>query len=684
MRAVMRFTPEARGAVRRARDVAMRQVERSPRAAPMALAAVVGLGAGLSSVLFSELLEASEWFFFDVVHDELLSFLPGARLLLIPLLGGLLVGPITVIAFRSARGDAIPEVMVALDQRMGRLPPLGAAAKIVAASLTIGSGGSVGRQGPIVFLGAAIGSVVAQALRLTEQNVQLLVAAGAAGGIAATFNAPIAGVFFALEVLLRRFTTRNFSVVVLSSVVATVVAIQIRGDQQAIPVEPHHLASAFEIPLYALLGVLCGAAAALLIRTLYWSEDRFVRLPFPPLVLVPALGGLIVGALGLIDRGVLGIDAEALDQALTGQTALGALVLLLGLKIVATSVTVGSGGSGGVFFPSLFLGAMAGSAYGTVAHDLLPDLTAGPGAYATVGMAALFAGAARAPLTSVLILVEMTNDFDLMVPLLTAVATATVAAQLLSEGSIYSIKAQRLGVVVEEDEREPVGVLMQLRVADAMTPVMLTFRGDASVQEIAMAFEADPDPVALVVSEDGELEGLVTGHDVNEALAEGQEHATAREIGSTELRTIHADESLHDALGIFARRGIRMLPVVGRGDEERRPQGLLRRSDITQAYAEGIERRVARERRQRLAPIRGSDDVRYLDLRVGRESGLGGKLLSELELTEDAVIVAVRRDGMTLIPRGHTRLDSGDRVTVIAAASAVAEVRAQFEGRNAS
>ena len=661
----------------------MRQVERSPRAAPMVLAAVVGLGAGLSAVGFSELVELSDRFFFDVLHDELLSGLRSARLILIPALGGLLVGPITVLLVRSARGDAIPEVMAALDSRMGRLPPHGALAKVVAASLTIGSGGSVGRQGPIVFLGAAVGSVVGQALRLTEQNLALLVAAGAAGGIAGTFNAPIAGVFFALEVLLRRFTTRNFSVVVLSSVVATVVAIQLRGDEQAIPVQPHHLESAAEIPLYALLGVLCGAAAALFIRTLYASEERFTALRFPPLVLMPALGGLIVGALGLIDRGVLGIDAVALDDALTGQTALSALSLLLALKVVATSVTVGSGGSGGVFFPSLFMGAMAGSAFGTVVHELLSNLTATPGAYATVGMAALFAGSARAPLTSVLILVEMTNDFDLMLPLLTAVATATVAAQLLSEGSIYSIKAGQLGVVVEEDEREPVGILMRLRVADAMTPVMLTFPPEATVQEIAMAFEADPDPVALVLSEDGALDGLVTGFDVNEALAEGRETATAAEIGSTELRTIHADETLHDALGIFARRGVRMLPVVGRGEEERRPQGLLRRSDITQAYAEGVERGVTQTRQQRLAPIRGSDDVRYLDLRVGRESGLGGKLLSELELTEDAVIVAVRRDGATLIPRGHTRLDAGDRVTVIAAAAAVSEVRAHFEGRGA-
>jgi len=326
------------------------------------------------------------------------------------------------------------------------------------------------------------------------------------------------------------------------------------------------------------------------------------------------------------------------------------------------------------------MGAMLGGAFGAVAHGLAPGITATPGAYATVGMAAMFAGAARAPITSVLILFELTRDYGIMLPLMTAVAASTVVSQLLSAGTIYTIKLQRRGVHIAE-EQEPLNVMQLLRVADAMTPVMLTFPPDASVQQIAMAFEADPDPVALVVNEDGALDGIVTGFDVNEALAEGRETATAAEIGSTDVRTIYADETLHAALGIFARRGIRMLPVMGRGDEDRRPQGLLRRSDITQTYAEGVERGVEHTRRQGLAPIRTSDDVRYLDLRVGRDSGLGGRLLSELELTEDAVIVAVRRDGMTLIPRGHTRLQADDRVTVIATASAVTEVRAHFEGR---
>ncbi len=234
-------------------------MERSPRAGPMVLAAVVGLGAGLAAVGFSTLVELSDHFFFDILKDDWLGGLPNARLILIPAIGGLLVGPITYILAPGARGHAIPEVMAALDSRGGRLPATDAVGKIAAATLTIGSGGAVGRQGPVVFLGAAFGSLAGRILSVNEQTMRLLAAAGAAGGVAGIFNAPIAGVFFALEVLLRRFNTRNFSVVVLSSVVATVTAIRLRGDELAIPVPTQqHLTSVEEAPLYAVLGVLCG------------------------------------------------------------------------------------------------------------------------------------------------------------------------------------------------------------------------------------------------------------------------------------------------------------------------------------------------------------------------------------------------------------------------------------------
>ena len=646
----------------------------------MVLAAVVGLGAGLAAVGFSILVELSDYFFLDMVKDEWLGGLPPARLILIPAIGGLLVGPITYFLAPGARGHSIPEVMSALDSRAGRLPATDALAKIAAAAITIGSGGAVGRQGPVVFLGASFGSLTGRALAANERTMRLLAAAGAAGGFAGIFNAPIAGVFFALEVLLRRFSTRNFSVVVLSSVVATVTAIQLRGDELAIPVPSYDFSNALETPLFAVLGIGCGIVGVVFIRLFYWIEDRFTRVSGLPGWLLPAIGGAMVGALALLDSSILGIREDARDSALLGNEAIEAMLLLLLLKMAATSITAGSGGSGGVFFPTLFMGAMMGGVFGEAGNLLLPDIVEEPGAFASVGMAATFAAASRAPITSVLFLVEMTDNFGLMVPLLIAVAAATFVSQLLSRGTIYSIKAERLGVQIEEDV-EPINVMAQLRVSDAMSPMMEAFGPDTTLDEIALAFEGDPDPIALVVRENGEIYGILTGADVGEALAHGEQHATAADICNTRMRTIHPDQTLHEALNVFTSQNLRALPVVEE-DNPWQPAGLLRRADIMRTYAAAVDRRASRDRRQRLRPVRRSDNVRYLELRVTPESGLDGTELSDLHLTEDAVIVAVRHEGATLIPRGHTQLVEGDRVTIIASADSVAEVRATFEGHS--
>lgn len=645
----------------------------------MALAAIVGLGAGLVDVGFSSLVELSDHFFLDILKDDWLGGLPSARLILIPAIGGLLAGPIIYFLAPNARGHSVPEVMAALDSRGGRIPTPGAIGKVVAATITIGSGGSVGRQGPVVYFGAAFGSLAGRILRLNDQTMRLLAAAGAAGGVAGIFNAPIAGVFFALEVLLRRFSTRNFSVVVLASIVATVTAIALRGDELAIPVPTHqHLARVEEAPLYAVLGVVCGLVGVAFVRVFYWTEDSFARLTAVPGWLLPALGGALVGVLALFDGSILGIREAARDEALTGQGIVGVMLVLLLLKMAATSITAGSGGSGGVFFPTLFIGAMTGGVFEEVAVYLLPGVVDDSGTYATVGMAAAFAAASRAPITSTLILVEMTDDFDLMVPLLISITIATVVSQLLSRGTIYSIKAERLGVAIDEDV-EPSDVMAQLRVSDAMSPMMQSFGPNTTLDEITLAFEDDPDPIALVVSEDGEIHGLITGADIGDALAHGETRATAAGICSTDLRSVYPDQTLHEALNIFASQHLRALPVVER-DNPRRPAGLLRRAGIMQTYAAAVDRRASRARRQRLRPVRQSDNVRYLELRVTPESGLDGKELSAVQLTEDAVVVAVRHEGATLIPRGHTQLAEGDRVTIIASADAVAEVRAIFEG----
>ena len=643
----------------------------------MVLAALIGLLAGLGAVGFAWLVEAVNWVIFDLVIDDWLRALPDRRVLIGPLIGGLLVGPITMRYVREVRGPGVADVMLAVETAGGRVRPHIAIFKPIASALTIGSGGSAGKEGPIIHIGAAIGSNVAQSLGLSEENVKLLLAAGAAAGIAAIFNAPIAGVFFALEVILHRFNARNFNVVVLASVVATTTAVLLRGDAPVISVPEYELVSAIEIPLYAVLGVLSGAVAVAFIRFFFWTEERFDDLRFPPRILLPALGGLIVGLLTLADSGVLGLGEGVMDEVLVGGVATRTMFVLLALKFVATSVTLGSGGSGGVFRPTLFLGAMLGGAYGAGVHELLPGATAEAGAYATVGMAAMVAGTARSPITAVLILFELTRDYGIILPVMTAVATATVVSQLLSPETIFTFKLARRGIVVDDDQ--PTANLMQsLRVSDAMNPALLTVERDAAIEEVARLLSGDSEAVVLVVDEDGATTGIITDTDVNEALTGGETDLTAADIATSRVESIFPDQTLHDALTVFAGRGITALPVMLR-DRPNVACGLLRRSDITNAYSRTTEDRDAIRRRGRLNRVT-SDDVRYLELRVSSSSDLGGKELRELNLTEDAVIVAVRRHGVTLIPRGHTRLEPGDRVTVIAAQSAVDRVRAIFEG----
>ena len=287
----------------------------------MLMALLVGFLTGLGAIAFAELVNLVHWFTFDLFLDDWLSEIPHWKIILAPTLGGLLVGPLTQRFAPEARGPGVSQVLYDVETKQGRIAPQVSLTKAVASALTVGSGGSAGREGPIIQIGASIGSSVAQVLRLSDENMRLLLASGAAGGIAATFNAPIAGVFFALEVVLRSFSTKNFSVVVLASVVATVTAVSFRGDDPTILIPQVGLEHAVEIAFYAGLGVLAGVTSVAFIRLLYWTGDKFAALPYPPAMLLPALGGLAVGLLALENQGILGTSSGTLAELLTEERA---------------------------------------------------------------------------------------------------------------------------------------------------------------------------------------------------------------------------------------------------------------------------------------------------------------------------------------------------------------------------
>ncbi|MXY16382.1 MAG: chloride channel protein, partial [Acidobacteria bacterium] len=329
--------------------------------------------------------------------------------------------------------------------------------KVIASSLTIGFGGAAGREGPMVQIGSAIGSVVGRFTNLSQQNIRTLVTCGAAGGIAATFNAPIAAAMFSMEVLIGRVHT-GFLLVLLTSLSSCMIARYFLGNFPAFMAPAYDLVSPGELPLYFLMGTLIGFAAMGYIKLLYWSEDVFGAWKFPDW-LKPAVGGLLVGLILRFFPQIYGAGFPAIESALWVRFPWELLLALFVAEMVANCATLGSGGSGGVFAPSLYMGAMLGGAFGSLANGLFPEWTAGSGAYAMVGMAAFFAAIAKAPTTSILILFEMTNDYRIMLPLMAAVGGSGYVSHRMSPYSIYTLKLQRRGIDFpgrQADEPAPV------------------------------------------------------------------------------------------------------------------------------------------------------------------------------------------------------------------------------------
>ena len=407
------------------------------------LSVVVGVLTGLGSVGFIYVLDAVASFARGPVAGLLSRFGP-AQLVLLPALGGLLVGPIVHRFAREAKGHGVPEVMTALASRGGVIRKRVVTVKVIASSLTIGFGGAAGREGPMVQIGSAIGSTVGQWTHLTANNVRTLVTCGAAGGIAATFNAPIAAAIFSMEVLTGRIHT-DFLLVLLTSLSSCMIARHFLGNFPAFTSPVYDLVSPAELPLYFFMGVLIGVAAIGYIKLLYRSEDLFGAWAFPD-YLKPAVGGLLVGVILRYFPEIYGAGFPAVESALWVRFPWELLLMLFAAELLANCATLGSGGSGGVFAPSLYMGAMLGGAFGSLVHVMFPAWTAGSGAYAMVGMAAFFAAAAKAPTTSILILFEMTNDYRIMLPLMAATVGSVYVSHLFFPFTIYTLKLHRRGI----------------------------------------------------------------------------------------------------------------------------------------------------------------------------------------------------------------------------------------------
>jgi CIC family chloride channel protein len=552
------------------------------------LAVLVGLAGGFGAIGFRYLIDLVQSIAYGAPGNllEAVGSSPWYLRVWVPAAGGLIVGPLVYFLAREAKGHGVPEVMEAVALRSGIIRKRIVVVKCLASAVCIGTGGSVGREGPIVQIGSAIGSAVGQLLKVSGDRIRTLVGCGAAAGIAATFNAPIAGSMFALEIVLGDFGLATFSPIVISSVVATAVSRHFLGDAPAFIVPAYKLLSAWELPIYVLLGLFCSLVAVGFTRALYLFEDFFEQLRFPEYSKA-LMGGLVLGLMGLVFPHVLGVGYGGIDLALAQELTWWLMFLLVLFKILATSITIGSGGSGGIFAPSLFLGAMAGGFFGTVVHGLLPGVTAPAGAYSIVGMGAVVSGTTHGPLSAILILFEMTGDYKIILPLMIACIVSSLAAGQLFPESIYTLKLARRGVNIRAGKE--VNVLRSIRVRSVMNPEAETVLQGLNLGRLAEKVSRSKYSTFPVVDEAGQLKGVLSYVDYHHVISDEnlRDLLVAKDLATDPVVTISPNDDLYTALERITSKDYSILPVV---DPDRRGRlvGILTRRDIIGAYNKAV------------------------------------------------------------------------------------------------
>lgn len=550
------------------------------------LAIMVGITGGLFAVLFRYMIGWAHTGF-NGMGKATFGFLPGQLwIAFVPALAGIIVGPITYFFAREAKGHGVPEVMESVALKGGRMRMRVIFVKAIASASSIGAGASVGREGPIIQMGSGIGSVLSQWFKLKKEKIKTLVACGAAAGISATFNAPIAGVMFSQEIILNNFTSKTFVPVVISSVTASAISRVVLGDEPAFIVQAFHLNHPIELVFYAVLGIIAAFIALVFIKTLYATEDLFDAIKVIPEWFKPVVGGLIIGLIGLRFPQILGVGYESIGKAFNGEFLLGTLLALVVIKLLATSITLGSGHSGGVFAPSLFAGATLGGAIGIILKGFFPTIVGNPGAYAIAGMGAVVAGTTQAPITAVLIIFEMTRDYQIVLPLMIAVVfSANVFAYLsrvyLNKGNIYTLKLFRRGVNLQSGR--DINIMKQIRVADVMESPVEVIQEDDKLENVIQMMHDSKHNGFPTINERGELTGIITLQDIRETPVEGIMEILVSKVMSRKLVVTYPNETIDEVFSKLQKYDIGHLPVVSK-DTPKEIVGILTRSDIIKAY----------------------------------------------------------------------------------------------------
>jgi len=563
------------------------------------LAALVGVLAGIIAwILYNLIGLFTNIFFYQRFSVSFIS--PrfnhlGLLVILVPVVGGIVVGIMARYGSDKIKGHGIPEAMEAVLINRSRIEPKVAILKPLSAAIAIGTGGPFGAEGPIIQTGGAVGSLVGQILHMTAAERKVLLACGAAAGMAATFSTPLAGVILAIELLLFEFKSRSFIPLVIASTLATTVHFRLLGPGAMFAVGALNFGLPHAIPAYLLLGVLCGVAAIVFSKALYWTEDQFEKLPVSD-IWWPAIGALGLGIIGYFVPRVLGVGYDTISDILNTKMLLGGMLAVMIFKSVALVISLGSGTSGGLLAPMFMASAAMGSAFAMVVDKIWPAANLSPGAFALVAMGAVFGAASRASFTFIIFAFEITRDYNSVLPLMLVTVIADAIAVRYAKNSIMTEKLARRGLHIHQDY-EP-EVFQQFTVGETMSKDFDVVPATMSAAELSERIaRRDPSVTkhygVFIVDDKGQLAGVITRTDLMRAL-ENPGHQSVLDAGSRNPVVAYPDEVLYDAVARMLRANVGRLPVVARG-EPGKIVGYLGRSQVMASRLRRLDEEYVRE-----------------------------------------------------------------------------------------
>ncbi len=654
----------------------------------MILAVGIGVLGGYGAVGFRKLIDLLKLLFFQGgAGGDLLSYawtLPWWQRMLIPAAGGLVLAPLIKYFAKETKGHGVPEVMEAIALKGGKLTPRTMLTRSLASAITLGSGGSVGREGPIIQIGSALGSSVGQLLHFNEDRMKTLVGCGAAAGMAATFNAPLGGALFAIEVILGDFGLAQVTPIIISSVAATAVSRHYLGDFPSFEFHPPPMSSPYEYLFYAVLGLAAGVLAWFFVSTLYRSEDVFEKIPLPEWI-KPVFGGLAVGIIAIWLPYVFSSGYGSINLALNGQLTLAMLATLIFVKVIATSITIASGGSGGVFAPALFMGAMLGGAVGALFNMAFPELTAPYGSYALAGMGAMIAGTMQAPITVILIIFELTGDYMIILPVMAGCILSTmVSHRLLGGESIYTRKLVRLGINLFRGR--DLNVLRGLKVGDVMNRDVSAIGEGEPLSLLVRRAIAHPHGTYVQLDENGKISGLIPLRKILELMRDEDllNILVAQDVAQLEFPVLNPEESLDEVVRKFDGHPLEEMPVTDPANPGV-PIGVVRDYDVMQAYrsavihqdmSEVVAHNLVRDPERKTVEL--VDGYRMIEVKAPWD--FRGKTIRELDISHryGVQVILIRKKGnngekgkktngteIHFVPRGDDVIEEDDVLVLV-------------------